>query len=115
MGLLRPPAARRLPGSASTAVRSMTAIGHKLERTSRTTCCDASAVSLATETCGLFLSARSCACFSDKGDGAPELACAPTDCDPPVALGTGGAGAVCGIGADGSGAGVAAAETVCAT
>src|SRR5437868_10096059 len=47
----------RLPARASTPVRLTVAVGHKLERTSRVTCCEAKAVSRATEICGLFLSA----------------------------------------------------------
>src|ERR1035441_4931433 len=74
MGLLSPPAVMRLFARESTPVRLPVAVGHKLERTSRVTCWDASAVSRATEICGLFFNARASACFNDSVICVPGLA-----------------------------------------
>ena len=76
MGLFSAPAVSLVPGFASTAVRSIRAVGHRLDRTSRVTCCDASAVSRATEICGLFFSASACASLTDRDLGVPGAACA---------------------------------------
>src|ERR1035441_9781795 len=74
MGLLSPPAVMRLLSSESTPVRLAVAVGHRLERTSRVTCSDASAVSRATDTCGLFFNARASPGFKENGLCAPGLA-----------------------------------------
>src|SRR5579862_7887653 len=76
IGLFSAPAVSLVPGFASTAVRSMRAVGHRLDLTSRVTCCDASAVSRATEIWGLFFSASPCASLTDRNLGAPGAACA---------------------------------------
>src|SRR5215471_10692199 len=60
----------RLPARASTPVSSTLAVGHRLERTSRVTCCEAKAVSLATEIWGLFFSAMASASLSESCTGA---------------------------------------------
>src|SRR5581483_547815 len=66
IGLLREPAVIRLLLRASTAVRLTFACGHRVERASRTTCCDARAVRRATEMTGLFLSAIASASFTER-------------------------------------------------
>src|SRR5450432_136792 len=66
IGLLRPPAVILLLARESTPVRLATAVGHRFERTSRVTCCEARAVNRATEINGLLLSASASASFSDK-------------------------------------------------
>src|SRR5579864_7909940 len=69
MGLLRPPAVMRLLSCASTPVRSTTAVGQYAERVSRSTCCEARAVSLPTVIRGLFFTARASASFRVKRTG----------------------------------------------
>src|SRR5581483_2221950 len=76
MGLFSAPAVIREPGLASTAVISMAAVGHRLERTSRVTCCDARALSRATEIWGLFWMANVSACFNESGVPLPTCGAA---------------------------------------
>ena len=57
----------------STPVKSTTAVGHSADRASRVTCCDANAVSLATEICGLFFRASCSASFIERVTGAVVL------------------------------------------
>src|ERR1700741_5018392 len=64
MGLFNPPALMRLFSCDSTPVISRFAVGHKVDRVSRVTCCDASANRRATEIWGLFFRANSSASFS---------------------------------------------------
>src|ERR1700686_3899856 len=66
IGLLSPPAVIRLLARESTPVRLASAVGHRFERTSRVTCCNARAVNRATEICGLFFNARASASFRDR-------------------------------------------------
>src|SRR5690348_9167142 len=108
MGLLSPPAVIRLSSRESTPVRFAVAVGHKLERTSRVTCSDASAINRATEICGLFFIASASACFSERVIGAVELACGlagagplgamPGAVWPGICCGAGAAGRLCAVG-----------------
>src|ERR1700688_1515858 len=65
-GLFSAPAVMRLPDCASTPVSSPVAVGHRLDFTSRVTCCEARASNRATETCGLFFIAYASACCRVK-------------------------------------------------
>src|ERR1017187_9227838 len=100
-GLFSAPAVMRSPGLVSTAVRSIRAVGHRLDRTSRMTCCDASAVSRATEIWGLFLSATASASFTDKTVGVAELPCGVSAGGAGEAVVVAGSADTCGSGAEG--------------
>src|SRR5580700_11373826 len=102
MGLFSAPAVMRAPVLASAAVRATVAVGHRFDRTSRVTCCDARAVSRATDIWGLFFRASACASFSDNTVGAPALLCEGPPCTSPFgALGTTGVAVCRGMGAGG--------------
>src|ERR1022692_1928706 len=101
IGLLSPPAVIRLLARESTPVRFATAVGHKFERTSRVTCCEARAVNSATEICGLFFSAWASASFRDRVIRFVGFAPEAGDCLPGVVLGVVGLESTCGVGAEG--------------
>src|SRR5512135_3010837 len=101
IGLLSPPAVIRLFGRESTPVKSATAVGHRADRASRATCCDARADSLTTEICGLFLSASCSASLMERALGPIVLAGAADDCGPAVLAGTPEPAPTCDVGACG--------------
>src|ERR1700686_2059866 len=102
IGLLSPPAVIRLLARESTAVRLASAVGHRFERASRVTCCDARAVNRATEICGLFFNAWASASFRDRVIRFVGLAWEADDCWPlGDVLSVVMLAAACGIGADG--------------
>src|SRR5437762_10115277 len=66
IGLFKAPAVMRLLLRASTAVRLAETCGHREDWTSRVTCCEARALSRATEIAGLFFSAIVSASFTER-------------------------------------------------
>src|ERR1019366_5396033 len=104
----------RDPGSESTAVKSTVTVGHKLDRNSLVTCCEARAVNRANEIWGLFFSASACASLNDSDVAGTGLFC------PAVAGGTAigmlevAGGACCRVGAEGKLDGIPAPGTSCA-
>jgi hypothetical protein len=77
------------------------------------TCCDASAVSRATEIWGLFLSATASASFTDKTVGVAELPCGVSACGAGEAVVVAGSADTCGSGAEGRLGGGAARNPTC--
>ena len=71
----------RVPALPSTAVRFTCALGHKLDRTSRATCCEARADNRATEICGLCFSASACASLIESTGEFGELVGPDVGCD----------------------------------
>src|ERR1700674_390561 len=102
IGLWSPPAVIRLFARETTPVRLASAVGHRFERTSRVTCCDARAVNRATEICGLFFNAWASASFKDRVIRFVGFAWEADDCWPfGDVLGVAMLVAACGRGADG--------------